>query len=132
MDDSTTSPAEEPSTAATDESTRPEPPVSVVDQQQRAIDWIARFSPRGQKLACPLCQTDDWAVTQTVFLHTLAHPDVETTHSLYPVFQLICTTCGYTMLFNAITAGTIPLGDSSDTGSGHSVDDQDSSASEPT
>ena len=60
---------------------------------------------------CPFCDTDEWALAETVF--TLKDEqqiigcfgDFKT--EFLPVVPLICKNCGYTVLFNAFVVGLV-------------------------
>ncbi len=73
-------------------------------QSDQALEWVQRRFPNSPP--CPWCGKDEYTVTEVVVLY----PQVGGVRAsvVYPVIQVICTTCGYTQLFNAAIAGIIP------------------------
>jgi predicted nucleic-acid-binding Zn-ribbon protein len=57
---------------------------------------------------CPVCQTDSWIVGSEIGEMSMSEiyaTDVMAASSVYPLFPIFCTNCGYTLLFNAQIAG---------------------------
>jgi predicted nucleic-acid-binding Zn-ribbon protein len=52
---------------------------------------------------CPFCHHDEYTISDVMVLYPRKGGPFA--HKVYPVFQVICTTCGYTHLFNARVAG---------------------------
>ena len=67
-----------------------------------AINWVQHWW--GADKTCPYCGHDSWTVTGVVELHpSMGWPQAPTTRLgvAYPAFQVICATCGQTVLVNA-------------------------------
>jgi predicted nucleic-acid-binding Zn-ribbon protein len=74
------------------------------EQRRRAIAYLREIFPNSPP--CPMChQESAWDVTAPVHLSPVAGNLLATRG--YPVFQVVCTRCGYTMFFNAVIAGVI-------------------------
>jgi hypothetical protein len=73
-------------------------------QRERALQYVRERLP--DPMACPMGHSTTWTVTEPVQLRPVAGGLFAPTG--FPVFQLVCTTCGYTMFFNAVVAGILP------------------------
>ena len=57
---------------------------------------------------CPMCSGPNWTVGNTVYQLAEFHKgDVVIGGSIVPVYPVSCTTCGYTVLVNAIISGMV-------------------------
>ena len=73
------------------------------EEAERVRDYMREKFPKSPP--CPWCGHDDFECSQICFLYPrVAGPN---STKVYPVFQLICTTCGYTQLFNAAITGLV-------------------------
>lgn len=82
-------------------------------EQAKAKAWIARFWNNFQ--GCPICGRKEWQLAGNLVNLHIAYPDAALTVGgpVYPQALLICETCGYTMLFNAVMMGLAKPGDAS-------------------
>jgi hypothetical protein len=86
------------------ESSLPEDPIKQA-QRQRAIAWLNSHWTRDQ--TCPIDGRNNWTVSDVIELRPFAGGGLVVGASVYPMFQVICTTCGYTLLFNAAISGVV-------------------------
>jgi hypothetical protein len=87
----------------------PDPAQARLDEQRRrAIAYLRETFPTPP--TCPMGHEEStWDVTEPVQLSPMAGSLLASRG--YPVFQVVCTRCGYTMFFNAVIAGVVdPLG----------------------
>jgi hypothetical protein len=78
------------------------------EQQQKLNAWLQE-KWNGAKL-CPICNQDTLALESAlaevgVFV---AGGGIYAGSPSYPCAVLICTNCGYTLLFNAVLSGIVP------------------------
>jgi hypothetical protein len=60
--------------------------------------------------ACPVCESDSWQVGGDIGelpTSDMYATDLVAAGSVYPLYPIFCTTCGYTLLFNAHIAGLV-------------------------
>jgi predicted nucleic-acid-binding Zn-ribbon protein len=75
--------------------------------KERGMEWLNKKwnTPK----ACPICTQNNWAVSESLALAPrLVQERVEVGGVVYPLFLVTCSTCGYTMFFNALVAGFLP------------------------
>ncbi len=76
-----------------------------LDAQQKAIKWLDDHWPEDRR-KCPIDQNTDWNITDIVQFNRFT-PGSVLRGEVYPAIQVICTTCGYTLLFSAVLAGIV-------------------------
>jgi hypothetical protein len=82
-----------------------------VDQARQIQDW---FPSKGLTLACTLCGSNDFNV-QGIYVapqidatrRLVSEHGVSETTERFPMLPLICTNCGYTMIFDAKVMGLL-------------------------
>jgi predicted nucleic-acid-binding Zn-ribbon protein len=68
-----------------------------------AINWLNGVWVRSQR-NCPVCTSSNWGVGEDIVrLQTIKGP-------AYPSIVVVCNTCGYSMLFNAVRMNVLPAG----------------------
>lgn len=79
----------------------------VQNEKARAIAWLNE-KWKGSK-ACPICLTDKWSPTEVLEMrqHEGGNMIIGGGSSLYPLFQILCTNCGYVHMFNAVISGVL-------------------------
>ncbi|MGO2751778.1 MAG: hypothetical protein ACTIA6_17140 [Pseudoclavibacter sp.] len=76
------------------------------EEANRALDWLSR--KWGGLKQCPICKETDWSIGFTVELREFQGGDfVIGSGSIFPVTPVACTTCGYTLLINAVMSGAV-------------------------
>ena len=77
--------------------------------KDRGMEWLNK-NWRTPK-ACPICNQNNWAVSESLaLLPRLVQEKMPVPENLvYPLFLVTCSTCGYTLFFNALVAGLLPL-----------------------
>lgn len=83
------------------------PDIAVAQREEEAARVLALMRERfPNSPPCPFCGKDDFSVSSVVVLP----PRIGGLFSgvAYPVFQIICSNCGYTQFFNAVIAGLLP------------------------
>jgi hypothetical protein len=55
-------------------------------------------------VVCPVCKETGWQTGSRIY----QIPQWLVPGTVFPVVMVICTTCSYTLLFNAITVGALP------------------------
>ena len=75
--------------------------------KERAMEWLNKNWHTHK--ACPICLSNSWTISESLALiPRLIQGSKETTNGLvYPHFLVTCTTCGYTLFFNAVIAGLL-------------------------
>ena len=71
----------------------------------KAIAWIDEHWI-GQK-ACPICENTGWFVGDVAGEMREMRPNNLISGPRYPLIVISCSTCGYTLLFNAIVGGLV-------------------------
>ena len=89
---------------------QPDPVAEKARQSELAIEWLKQRSASGTP-RCIVCGQDEWSVTEVVELRPYTGGGLAVGGPVYPVFQTICTTCGHTLLFNAVIAGVLKADD---------------------
>lgn len=81
-------------------------PMLPFDRLQAATDALARV---WKNRTCPVCSETTWVMSPNVFeLREFHGGDLNLMNSqILPLLSLSCTTCGNTMLFNAIRLGAV-------------------------
>jgi predicted nucleic-acid-binding Zn-ribbon protein len=82
----------------------------VGDYRQAAQAWLAQRQQSPEASYCPFCRGTNWMVGELVGTPNLAPGGFDPNAPVLPAFPLICTGCGYTMLFNAVVAGLVKPG----------------------
>jgi hypothetical protein len=81
------------------------------EDRSRALSWLAaKWS--GPRRNCPICTAVQWAVGEHV-VAPLLHSSEGTILGgpvAYPNVPIICASCGYTFLMNAVRMGIVPRG----------------------
>jgi hypothetical protein len=81
--------------------------------EKRAKEIRAWLDKQPWEGPCPVCGTSRWTLgedlLQVLPLSPLGEPPIS--GRVYPFFALLCSECGYTMLFNAVVAGLLPPSD---------------------
>jgi predicted nucleic-acid-binding Zn-ribbon protein len=78
-------------------------------QQQQAIQWISTNWTKSK--SCPICGNVSWTVGHVLEVRPFNNGGIALSQQgIFPVFPVTCTTCGYTMFFNALRAGVLNLG----------------------
>jgi hypothetical protein len=75
--------------------------------RQQAITWLNQhwLEPR----MCPICHTRIWAVNDPIIVDVYSGPERRLLGGPAYVFvPVACSTCAYTMMFNAVQMGLIP------------------------
>jgi hypothetical protein len=84
----------------------PGPPTAHLDRQrqrERSWHWLD-LHWKGSHV-CPICSSNTWDVGDVCELRGFMIGD----RPAFPVFPLVCTSCGYTRLFNALLADVVDL-----------------------
>lgn len=69
-------------------------------------EWLDPRTP--STIQCPACKNAGWDIADhLVELHVRIPGKQVLGGTVYPLAQLICQTCGFTMLFNAVRMGVI-------------------------
>jgi len=72
-------------------------------------EMVERINRRAGK-PCPLCGEGHLAVGRLVFeMRPFAFGSASLEGPILPVIPAECTSCGYTVLFNAVSLGVVPL-----------------------
>ena len=72
----------------------------------RFMAWVNSKAPG--PIRCSVCGRDDWSVGDKVFeLREFHEGNLALGTPIIPVFPLMCSTCGHTLLFNGLFAGLI-------------------------
>lgn len=73
------------------------------EQLKRAFRAIERWLP----FACPVCKREEWAVMDTLYemREFTSHGRLSLGGKVIPSLPVLCKTCGYTLLFNAVQLG---------------------------
>jgi predicted nucleic-acid-binding Zn-ribbon protein len=59
---------------------------------------------------CPICNNTQWSASESLAeLRQFDKGNLVVGGKVYPLLVLICKTCGYTLLFNAIKTGLVKL-----------------------
>jgi ribosomal protein S27AE len=59
---------------------------------------------------CPMCGTGELEIGDVVFeMRSFAFGDLASGGPILPVVPAECPSCGYTVFFNAVTLGLVPL-----------------------
>lgn len=75
-------------------------------EMQKVVDWLNNKWV-GAKL-CPICQSNDWNISpKPVEIREFSRGNLVVGGPVYPLVSVTCRVCGYTLLFNAITAGLV-------------------------
>lgn len=74
------------------------------EKRGKALSYIRERFP--EPPPCAMGHQTNWIVTDPVQLYPVESGPFGPVS--YPVFQLVCPVCGYTMLFNAVVAGVLP------------------------
>jgi predicted nucleic-acid-binding Zn-ribbon protein len=74
-------------------------------QRDRATTWVREKwrAPTN----CPICGNTIWTVTDVAQVMPFRAGGIFIGGPVTPVFMLICTNCGYTMVFNAAIASVV-------------------------
>jgi len=83
----------------------PDPEAARQELRNQAVAWLQGLGPSVP--ACLFCGQKQWHVTEPVVLREHGRSLFDEDVSEYPVFQVVCQTCGYTHLFNAVRAGLV-------------------------
>ncbi len=80
------------------------------DERQRQstdlIEWLDEKWTRDDK-NCPVCEHNSWSVQGAFELRGFHGGSLVAGGDLQPVVPVICTNCGYTMLFNGVLTGVV-------------------------
>lgn len=72
---------------------------------------LARFIETKWKHGeCPVCAVNSWQVGTDIgemSVSDIYASDIVAAGTIYPLFPIFCTNCGYTLLFNAQVAGLV-------------------------
>jgi hypothetical protein len=75
-------------------------------EKTKAIQWVLGHWKTNSP--CPICAAKNWNVadhlTQPL---TFSHGTTMISGPAYPQVQVICSSCGYTIYFNAVMAGLV-------------------------
>lgn len=89
-----------------------EPMDSEIEQRKerervRALEWLE--SKWTTPKLCPICSTNQWTVTELIEARSFEGGNliIGGGSGLFVFFQVICTNCGFTHLFNANLAGIV-------------------------
>jgi predicted nucleic-acid-binding Zn-ribbon protein len=75
-------------------------------QKKHLLEYIDQKWPEPK--ACPICKNTDWYLSDTIFeIREYFEAAFKTSGLAMPLIVLACKTCGYTILFNAISIGII-------------------------
>lgn len=87
--------------------TDPDPVLEAATKEakDRALSWLNRRWP-GDK-SCPVCKNNFWTVTEPLELRPYSGGGLVIGGPVYPLFGLICGSCGNTLLFNAIVSAVV-------------------------
>src|SRR5687768_14933857 len=80
-----------------------------VRQREVARAWMAEKWTATDK-RCPICESNDWEITEAGEIPTADSAAIHRNSmsaGVWPVFLVVCQTCAYTMLFNALQAGVV-------------------------
>jgi predicted nucleic-acid-binding Zn-ribbon protein len=75
--------------------------------RERAMEWLNKHwnTPK----SCPICKHNNWTVSDSVgVMLPVSGGRIEVEGLAYPLFLVTCSTCGYTLFFNAVVAGFAP------------------------
>ena len=77
---------------------------------EKAIAWLRAQGPAAPN--CFVCGKDEWSVQRDLIeLRPYTGGGLVVGGPVYPALQIVCTTCGQTVLFNAVVAGLVPPAD---------------------
>lgn len=76
--------------------------------RERAMEWLNKWW-RGPK-DCPICGHNNWGISESVTeVRPYTGAPFMVSGGVYPLFLVVCGTCGYTHFFNALVAGLEPM-----------------------
>jgi len=71
-------------------------------QKQKLRAWMRS---RGIRPACVSCGAEEWGAGEIVSAPILDHQGTPVGEMHVPMVQLVCTNCGYIMMYSAVTIG---------------------------
>ena len=83
-----------------------EPQELTKEQKETINDWLVeKWGPDGE---CYVCKTSAWAIGKHLVTPTLfSEKGFWAGGTAYPSVMIVCTNCGHTVHFNAITIGLL-------------------------
>lgn len=75
------------------------------EQSKRAVAYLNEKWSTAH--SCPICTANDWNVSEIVELRPFTGGNLVVGGAVYPLLQVVCNNCGYTLLLNAIIAGLV-------------------------
>ncbi len=83
-----------------------EPQELTKEQKKTITDWlIEKWGPEGE---CYVCKTSDWPIGKDLVTPTLfSEKGLWAGGTAYQQVIIVCTNCGHTVHFNAITIGLL-------------------------
>src|SRR5260221_10182750 len=77
--------------------------------KEKAIDWLNKHETHFGN-SCPHCGATTWGVFDQLYeLRQFAQGQLSVQGTVIPLVVVICNTCGYTRLFNAISMGIVKV-----------------------
>jgi predicted nucleic-acid-binding Zn-ribbon protein len=77
------------------------------EEKKKITDWLQKRWKESPK--CPISGDDDWAIGDHAITPVIMGKQGGIFGDVgYPHIMLICKTCGYTILFNAVMMGIFP------------------------
>lgn len=74
--------------------------------RDKVADWLKK-NWKGAK-QCPICHSNDWNIgSKPVEIREFSGGGLVVGGPVYPLVNVTCNVCGYTLLFNAIVSGLI-------------------------
>lgn len=82
------------------------PPDRSLAERELALAWLNRHWPQERRI-CPICGNPTWSISEIVELRQFQGGDlvIGGKSSIYPVFPVMCSRCGFTHFFNAVVSG---------------------------
>jgi predicted nucleic-acid-binding Zn-ribbon protein len=77
---------------------------------QKIIEWI-NSKWQGEK-TCPICKNNKWNISETLVEVREFHGGsivIGGVSQVIPLIPITCVVCGYTIFFNAVLAGLVPV-----------------------
>ena len=75
-------------------------------QKKQFLHWLK--AKRKDSEICPVCHQKNWGLSDSVSeLRNFAGGKLAVGGTIIPLLCAVCTNCGYTRLFNAITIGIV-------------------------
>lgn len=78
------------------------------NESDRAIAWLDEHWPRGAR-KCPICSNSTWNIMVTSEMRDFNGTSfvIGGDSGIMPVFQVMCSTCGFLHIFNALHSGVL-------------------------